>query len=305
LKSKNPLVTIGVAVYNGSKYIIDTLNSIIEQHYSNFELIIIDDCSTDDSFEMINQWAIGRVGISLSKNEKNLGLVKVCNKILERAKGYYLQFFAQDDIMLPNKIADQIKIFETNNDCSMIFSDVSTIDADGNLLHKSYFKYQNIVLDTIYLNDITKRLLSFNFIPAPSVLLKTSVIKELGGFDESLHFEDLDMWLRISMSYKIYYHDAITVLYRNHSESQMNSLKKRIIVNESLLHSLEKYRNINKEWDLEINKNIFIYTPQLIKHNHPNALKWAKSRSRYFKDYKTIAYLIIAFLKQPFLKLLR
>ena len=305
MKSNKPLVTIGVAVYNGSKYLIDTLNSIIKQNYSNFELIIIDDCSTDESFKIINQWAIGKVGINLSKNEKNLGVVKVCNKLLEQAKGHYLQIFSQDDIMLPNKIADQIKIFETNNDYSMIFSDVSTIDADGNLLHKSYFKYQNVVLDKVYLNDITKHLLRFNFIPATSVLLKTSVIKRLGGFDESLHFEDLDMWLRFSISHKIYFHDEITVLYRNHSESQMNSLKKRIIVNESLLHCLEKYRNINKEWNVEINKNIFKYTPQLIKFNHPNAMKWAVKRYQYFKDYKTIVYLFIAFLKHPFSKSLK
>ena len=302
MKSNKPLVTIGVAVYNGSKYIIDTLNSIVKQNYSNFELIIIDDCSTDGSFKIINQWAIGKVGISLSKNEKNLGVVKVCNKLLEQAKGHYLQFFSQDDIMLPNKITDQIKIFETNKDCSMIFSDVSTIDADGNLLHKSYFKYQNVVLDKIYLNDITKYLLRFNFIPATSALLKTSVIKQLGGFDESLHFEDLDMWLRISISHKIYYHDEITVLYRNHSESQMNSLKTRITVNESLLQCLEKYRNINKEWNVEINKNIFKYTPQLIKFNHPNAMMWAIKRYQYFKDYKTIVYLFIAILKHPFSK---
>jgi glycosyltransferase involved in cell wall biosynthesis len=101
-------------VYNGSKHLSDAVDSILTQTYTNFEFLIIDDASTDNSFEILKSYKDDR--IRLIKNEKNIGLSASLNKGLNLALGKYIARMDQDDISLPNRLEKQIEYFKEHND---------------------------------------------------------------------------------------------------------------------------------------------------------------------------------------------
>lgn len=108
----NELVSIIMPSYNTAKYISDSINSIIKQTYSNWELIVVDDCSTDDSVEIIKSFNDNRIKLLL--NEKNSGAAISRNKALKEAKGKWIAFLDSDDIWVENKLEKQIKFMEEN-----------------------------------------------------------------------------------------------------------------------------------------------------------------------------------------------
>ena len=289
------LVSICIPCYNSSRFIIKTLNSVQKQSYKNIELIVIDDDSSDFTFELIQEWARGKNWVSIFKNESNLGIVKTANKLLEHSNGDYIQFLGHDDILLENKIEKQIKFFqELSEEVAMIYSNVSIIDEDDKIIEKDYLAYQGYDSENMQYDDITARLLSFNFIPAISVLIKSGCLKKMGPFDESLSFEDLDMWLRISLNYKIEYFPQITALYRRNKNSLMNDNESRINIMSSVLDCREKYRNLNPEWDKIIDNGIVKSAPSLYRYNHPSAKYWIRKRLKYDKHFKSWIYWLLS-----------
>lgn len=130
-----PLVSVIVPVYNQSKYIEETLSSIMEQSYSNIEVLISDDCSTDSSVEIISSFLnsyLGSVEIKFFKQESNLGISKNINFLIENIKGVYLVLFSGDDLMMPDKIHKQVSLMLNDAECSICYHDVVVFDSSNN-----------------------------------------------------------------------------------------------------------------------------------------------------------------------------
>jgi len=289
------LVSIGIPCYNSEAYIEETLNSICRQTYSELELIIIDDASLDATFEIIQRWATGKKWVKNFKNESNLGLVKTVNRIVSNCNGEYIQLLGHDDILLENKIRNQVNAFmKLPSNVGMIYSNVSVIDEKGIIIEPDYLRYHGYDSESMNFNDVTGELLSFNFIPSISVLLKRSALEKTGNYDESLDFEDLDMWLRISILFQIAYLPEITALYRRNKNSLMHDPVKRINIYASLLRCREKYRGIKPEWDKIINKGIIQMAPTLYRYRHSSGKKWLTKRLKYDKHFKSWAYWLLS-----------
>ena len=246
-----PLVSIGLASYNCSKYIVETLESIKSQTYQNIELIIVEDCSTDDSKEKIKRWISDNetLKIKFIENPRNLGISKTCNVILANCEGQYYSCVGADDIFLSNKTESQVTFFEEcEEDVALVYSDVKVIDETGIIIQKSYF--DRIEYKQRESGYIFNSLLSKNFIPALSVMLKTDLLKELGGYDENLVFEDWDMWLKLSSRYKVAYLNMPTALYRIHDKSFMQIEANLQKLNRSYISMFKKYigddQNVNQ-----------------------------------------------------------
>lgn len=118
--------------YNTAKYIRDSINSVLAQTYDNWELIIIDDCSTDNTDEIVCSFNDNR--IKYLRNEKNSGAAISRNKALKEAKGQFVAFLDSDDLWDPNKLEKQLK-FMKDNDYSFTYTDYSRIDEDNNPLN--------------------------------------------------------------------------------------------------------------------------------------------------------------------------
>lgn len=252
-----PLVSIGIPSYNCSAYILETLESVRRQTYSSIELIIIDDCSTDDSAEKIKQW-VAECGLSQVRflcNPHNLGLVKTCNLLLNEINGIYYSILGADDILLPSKIEEQVAVFKQEDESlAVVYSDVIVINERSEVIQESYFK--RIGLEELPQGIIFKPLLEQNFIPALSVLIRTSVVKNAGGYDETLAFEDWDMWLCLAQKFRFHGMTNRTAKYRIHAKSMMQNEANVIRLNRSYIAMYKKYIGKNHAVDPLVLKKI-------------------------------------------------
>jgi glycosyltransferase involved in cell wall biosynthesis len=213
-----PLVSIGIASYNNSKYIIETLNSVANQTYKNIELIIVDDCSSDNSIFLIEDWLKSFAGKYIFiKNKKNIGIPGVMNVFLENLSGKYFFGFSSDDIMLPHKTKVQVEYLEKHPDIKMVYSRNHVIDDNGNFLFENKNSEVELVKETT-LNELLTR--NFNIINALTVMICTDVFKTVGKYDTKFPNEDFPMWLKIANHFKIHYlYSEVVVKYRQHDFS--------------------------------------------------------------------------------------
>ena len=128
-----PEVSVLLPVYNEENYLHQSINSILNQTYKNFELIIIDDGSTDKSIDIINSYNDSR--IILIKNEKNLHIAKSLNKGFKQANGVYIARIDGNDIANNTRFEKQVDYLNNNNNCAVVFCPVMKIDQDGNTLN--------------------------------------------------------------------------------------------------------------------------------------------------------------------------
>ncbi|MFT3754052.1 MAG: glycosyltransferase [Paludibacter sp.] len=220
-----PLVTVIAACYNQAKYLVETLDSIASQTYSNKELIIWDDASIDNSVELIENWiSSNNIHCIFIKHAENKGICKSLNEAFQHAKGKYIQVIAMDDILLPDKLENQVNLLESSSENEvLVFSDAFLIDSSGSLfqnkfiaLHRNYLSLET----SNYYDDIKHS----NFIPAPSVLYKSDAIRNIGGWDDNLLYEDFDMLLRLSKSCSFIFDPTPQVKYRIHSNNTIQYL---------------------------------------------------------------------------------
>ena len=216
-----PLVTVRTAVYNTGKFVIPALESVKAQKYPNVQHIIIDDASTDNSVEVINKWIEeNEYSCTFIKHEKNKGLVATVQEFNELAEGKYLTGIA-DDLWEDNRLFEQVRILEEAGDnCALVYSDMSEIDEDDRVLNDSFLGKKGFNLKAMPSGrvDLTT-FLRKQFIPAPSVMMRMSCVREVGGYDQNLFTEDVDMWIRLILNYEIRFSSQSFVKYRRRSGS--------------------------------------------------------------------------------------
>ncbi|MDI9309904.1 MAG: glycosyltransferase [Limnohabitans sp.] len=272
--NEKPLVSVICLNYNHSKYVIECLNSVKNQSYHNVELIIIDDYSTDNSIEIINNWLEKNPNIVFLQNNTNLGNTKSFNKAAKIAKGDYLLDLAADDVLLPDCIEKQIEKFQTSGyrNLGLVYGNLENINEDGTF-NSYYFEVgtNKKVLTKRKTGDIYSSIISTGkIICSPSALLRKSVFDKLGGYDKNLVYEDLDYWIRLSRDYEIDFVDHILV-------------KKRILTN-SLGTKFHQ-----KQYSKRMGESTYI----IIK----KALSMCKNQDEYRALLKKVHYEIILMYK--------
>ena len=153
-----PIVSIITPLFNSEAFILETINSVINQTYKNWELLLIDDCSTDKTIEIAHQFVLKFPNIKLIKNDKNLGAAITRNKGIEASQGTYIAFLDGDDVWKPEKLEKQIAYMQAEN-CDVCFSGYEQIDEAGKPLNKlikalpelTYQKY----LKSNYIGNLT------------------------------------------------------------------------------------------------------------------------------------------------------
>ena len=129
----NPLVTIICLSYNHEKFVVETLNSVLNQNYSPIELIIVDDCSSDITKSIIEDWLLSHSDVRFIANEVNLGNTKSFNNALKIAKGNYIIDLAADDLLMPNGIQMQVEAFQksTYKNLGIVYGNAEIINENG------------------------------------------------------------------------------------------------------------------------------------------------------------------------------
>ena len=204
---KSPLVTIAIPTYNGAPFIEKTVESVLAQTYENIEILVVDDCSKDDTVQLVRQFDDQR--IRLIPNEVGLGAEGNWNKCLSLSRGEYFKLLPQDDLIDRQCIELQIEPFidGSSNDVELVFSASNLIHEDGrHMMRRSFSKSGSRILNGLAI--IKSCLLSGgNAIGEPGVgLCRTSTARMVGGFDGSYSYViDLDFWFKILKHGNAYY----------------------------------------------------------------------------------------------------
>lgn len=224
---EEPLVTVIVPAYNHERYVEDCLKSIIGQTYENLEIIVFNDGSKDSTDKIIRNFIRGQKRKIQYISKDNEGLCKTLNKGLKLSKGKYIAIIASDDMWIPNKIEEQVKFMEKNINVGLIFSDAYFFKTDTETKLMKYSDYKprlrKYFKNYIQNANLYEELLIENLVIALTVMTRKECFEKVGEFDESLEYEDYDMWLRISKYYPISYLDKPLGYYRVHDLNMSNN----------------------------------------------------------------------------------
>lgn len=228
-----PLVSIIISCYNHQNYIKQCIESVIRQTYSNIELIVIDDGSTDNSAQILEQLSF-EYGFYFEK-QSNTGLTRTLNKLLKKAKGKYIAPIGSDDMLMLDKTEKQVQFMEQQPELAVLGGNMVIMNENGVLEEKQRFSaYHEEEFRSVFLNP--KR------IPmAPTVLIRADILQEVGGYSTECNLEDLDLWLKITHAgYKIAILNDILSYYRKHPS---NSYKNYKFMTESLMQIYSRYQD--------------------------------------------------------------
>lgn len=183
------LVSVIIPVYNVEKYVKDAVESIQNQSYKNLEIIIIDDGSTDHTYDIVNKLAKQDNRIKLYRNEKNLKIVKTLNLGLSVANGEYIARMDGDDISALDRIERKVKFLEENEEFDLVGCGMKAIDIDGNQIGQTvHYSNQNLLLESLeYVTPVSHIWLA-----------RKSLYDKLNGYREMSGVEDYDFLLRMT-----------------------------------------------------------------------------------------------------------
>ena len=259
----SPLVSVVVITYNSLPFVIETLESIKNQLYQNIELIISDDCSTDDTFLICKNWIDKNssrfVNCQVAKTAANVGIPGNCNQGFDLAKGEWIKLIAGDDYLLNNCITDYVDYINKNTNSAIVYSEAIKIDENSNILPvntamyideighwRNYFFKQSVEVQLkYYVRDPI-------FLISPTIFINKATLIALGGFDDSLRvYEDIVVIIKLLRAgNKIDYFSKETVAYRIHSGSISKSKNK-----EKELRNLSELSYIYKNYRKPLLKN--------------------------------------------------
>lgn len=238
-----PAISIVLPVYNCESYVADAIQSILNQSFANFELIIINDGSTDGSGSIARHFKELDARVIIIEQE-NKGLVFSLNKGIEIAQAEYIARMDADDISMPNRLKLQYEKMNEDSQIAVLGSFTKIIDEHGQEVGLGFYP--------VHSNDVTRLLYRGSPVAHPAVMMRKKVVQAVGGYREKfLHCEDYDLWLRIiETGYVIANLPKLLLKYRVHTN------------NISFIHRQQQ----------EINSNIAILTHRIRCMGYPDPL---------------------------------
>ncbi|HOZ86521.1 MAG TPA: glycosyltransferase, partial [Bacteroidia bacterium] len=186
----NTKVSVLMPVYNASLYLEEAISSILNQSYSDFELIIINDGSTDNSLEIIERFSDTR--IILVNNKKNSGIINARNQGLQLAKGKYIANMDADDVSLPQRFEKQVKFLDSHPETAILATRLILITPEGEqsgVWPEDYY--------CVTTKDIANTLPVINCIGQPTVMMRTEIVRRIGYHEKFKNNEDWGLWLSV------------------------------------------------------------------------------------------------------------
>lgn len=276
-------VDILLATYNGEKYLKEQLDSILNQSYANFRLIISDDCSTDNTKLILEEYAKKDDRIELLFSESNKGIIKNFEFLLKKVQNKFFMFSDQDDIWKRNKIEESIKKIEST-DSDLVFSDLEVVDEKLNVICKSYWKLKGFYnkikkynnFDSLYLN---------NYITGCTIIAKSEWIKKILPIPKESKFILHDYWLAliVSQTGKMEYIEEPLIKYRQHKNNKVGSKKYS-----DSIDSFDEMRNLFIKVKIE-HFNVFIKNEDIFISKEIKDIN--KKSLKYFEKLKKTKYL--------------
>ena len=224
-----PRVSVVALAYNHGAYVEHALDSVAAQTFGDWELVVADDASGDDSAALIEGWlARHDVPATFVRHDRNRGVCATLNEALARVRGEYVSTLACDDAWLPEKLARQVALLDAAPATTgAVYSDAYLMGPSGEALDGMFVaSYADFAEPPR--GDLYGRLLRGNFIPGMATTIRRRCVEDVGGFDERLVFEDWDFWLRLARRYAIAYSPYVSARYRILTTSLMRTVGDRV-----------------------------------------------------------------------------
>jgi glycosyltransferase involved in cell wall biosynthesis len=252
MASDNPTVTVLMSVYNGEKYLAEAIESILSQTYDDFEFLIIDDCSTDESANIIHSFKDEK--IVYKKNRTNIGQTKSLNKGIKLANGEYIARIDQDDESNSTRLEKQLSFLKENN-CHVVGSWFNVINSNGELLYKNKLPVEP--------QDIINLMTWSNPIAHSSAMIKKDELISLNSYPEHYtHGMDMALWIKfVQNNYKIMNIPEYLINWRQHNQSSSKNPNNLILnlCEEIELLNISKNMNADNKYK-KINLAFTYYT---------------------------------------------
>jgi glycosyltransferase involved in cell wall biosynthesis len=205
-----PTVSVVIPAYNAARFLPEAIESVLQQSYRDFEIVVVDDGSTDSTEAVLRSY---RDRLTYFR-QTNRGAAGARNQGIKLARGRYVAFLDADDRWMPGKLAEQVAVLNSDSGVGLVCSDVEVVSEAGDPLPSFLADKQNAS------GNVFNLLLRSSFILTSSVLVRRKCVLEVGLFDESLPVsEDLDLWLRIAYRWKVQVLPHTTVIRRKHREA--------------------------------------------------------------------------------------
>jgi glycosyltransferase involved in cell wall biosynthesis len=236
-------VSVVLTCYNGARWISGAIESVLAQTYGDFELVIIDDGSADDSKEIIAPYLCDERVRYIYQN--NRGFSSAINRGIKESSGCLIGFIGQDDLWMPNKLELQVKYFSKRRDIDLVHSNYYFVDSEERIIRV----VKATVPDSSSKQEVVKRLFLNNLLGFETVLVKRKCFDEVGFFDERMvGFSDHDMWLRVAGSFNIGYLSLSLVKKRQH-ELQLSKVRIESVLKDEFLlvkKAIDRYPFLKK-----------------------------------------------------------
>jgi glycosyltransferase involved in cell wall biosynthesis len=218
-----PLVSVVIPCYNSARYLGETIESVLAQTYAPFEIIVVNDGSTDTTAEIAQSYPVQYV------YQKNGGISAARNAGVAHSQGKYVLFLDHDDRLLPGAMEVQVKVLEERPECAMAIGEHRYIQADGTEIG---YSHKHVVG-----RDPYEELLEHNFVETPcSVLHRRSALDRTGLFVEKVQgAEDYEMYLRTARQYPVATHDTAVAEYRLHDANISGNAERMFMVSLEVL----------------------------------------------------------------------
>ncbi|MCK5642227.1 MAG: glycosyltransferase [Gammaproteobacteria bacterium] len=212
MSAPSPTVTVLMSVYNGERYLSECIDSILNQSFTNFEFLIINDGSNDSTVKIINSYNDPR--IRLVHNKKNIGLTKSLNKGIKLVRGKYIARMDGDDISLPHRLEIQLKCFDADHSLTLCAGRMRVVDQNG---HITGITYPTVSDKLLCWHLLSWHLLFGNQIPHGSVMVKKEALIKIGGYAEWAYTtQDYELWSRMCLKYKMIVIPTTLIHWRQH-----------------------------------------------------------------------------------------
>lgn len=315
-----PKVSVIVPTFNSGEYIRETLLSIQAQDYYDYEIIVVDDASTDNTEEVVNSMNSNKISyISLPENHG--GPSKARNIGVMKARGTYIAIFDSDDIMLSGRLSTAVSVLDSFPDVAMTFTDIRKFDETSGDHPENFLKQYDLfaalknerMSDNVYIinNEQAFNCLFYeNFISTSSVTVRKSIFDQVGFFDEELtNADDLDLWFRISHRYNLAFVDTATVKYRVR-EGSISGRGAKLANNRIRVYRKRMGLDLNRETREQALKQIAInYAGMGYSYRCLNHMKEARrsylASLREYPDWRVVIQYLITYLGNDIIGLIR
>ncbi|MEL6558071.1 MAG: glycosyltransferase [Bacteroidota bacterium] len=242
--SSHPLVTVICLCYNHAKFVRQAIESVLDQDYPAIELIVVDDASTDNSVDIIEEMIEKKTAFTFLKNQTNQGNCASFNRAFTHSKGEFIIDLAADDVLLPDRISCGVVDLESKGDqYGVQYGAVELIDESSKFIGHFYDSNPNKPIS----GDLYEQLIEKFFVSGPSMFMRRVVLEDMEGYDEQLDFEDFDLCIRSSRNFLYSFTEKTVVKKRIHSQNYSKKQKQfRNKLGRTTLQVCEKIFGLNE-----------------------------------------------------------